>query len=132
MQVALPLLAAKDPELQSVIALEPVEHECPAVHSVHSVSLVRSIADENVPAVHGSAAEAPSGQYEPAMHCSQPVWPALPCCVPAAHGSHDGCPSEAVKLPGVHGVGSTAPVEHDEPVGQLVHSSLSPRSVALE
>ena len=68
------LFGATVPGLHAVGSAEPVEHAEPAGHAMQSSALViemfssRSVAFWCVPALHGSGADAPSGQYDPSSH----------------------------------------------------------------
>ena len=42
---------------------------------------------------------------------------------PSAQSLHVLCPAAAWNVPGLHGVWSAAPVEQDEPTGQITQSS---------
>ena len=48
------------------------------------------------------------------------VEPAAGRNVPAGHMSQDGCPVAFWKVPGLHGVGFAAPVEHEWPAGHTM------------
>ena len=50
------------PGAQGVGVVEPVAQDAPAVHVVHSAAAARPMVLENVPARHGSSADAPRGQ----------------------------------------------------------------------
>ena len=54
--------AAKLPALHSTDCVEPATQKEPAGQSVHSASSPRSVSAEKLPAGHGSAAAAPTGQ----------------------------------------------------------------------
>ena len=55
-------MAAKLPLGHGVCSVEPVAAKWPGVATVHSPAAVRSVAVENVPFSHGSAAAAPGSQ----------------------------------------------------------------------
>ena len=76
----------------------------------------------NRPEGHGSAADPPRGQYDPATHAEHDVCPAIPWYVPASHGSHTPCPGCGCTVPGLHSAGSAAPVEQKDPEGQTLQS----------
>ena len=61
-------MAVIEPGAQGVGAVEPVAHELPAGHSVHSPAVVRLVALEKEPARHGSTALAPLAQKPPPSH----------------------------------------------------------------
>ena len=63
------------PGEHGVGAVEPTPHALPAVQLVHSLLAASAALLEYVPAGHGSAADAPSSQYEPASQPMQPVAP---------------------------------------------------------
>ena len=56
------------PGLHSLCTSEPVEHEEPAGQVVHCPLLPSPEVLLNVPSEHGSGADAPASQYEPAAH----------------------------------------------------------------
>ena len=56
-------------------AVDPVEHDEPDGQSVHSAASVSPDAFENVPAKHGSSADAPEGQKLPPLHTLHAVAP---------------------------------------------------------
>ena len=78
------------------------------------------------PSKHGSAAEEPSAQNEPAMHVLHAVSPAPSWKVPLAHLSHEPWPFCGWIVPGLHSTGVAAPVEQKEP---SVHSRQSVSAV---
>lgn len=63
-----PVLTANVPGVHGACAVEPVAHDEPAGHTVHSAALVRLATSEYEPAGHGSSADAPSGQKLPPLH----------------------------------------------------------------
>ena len=72
---------------------------------------------------HGSAADAPSAQYEPATHSKHAVSPDASWYLPAAHLAHEPCSVLGCTVPGLHAVGSAAPVEQKAPAGHATQSS---------
>ena len=70
-------------------AAAPVEHAEPAGHIVHSAALVRLVAFEKVPALHGRAVDAPTGQKCPLKQIWHAVLLVLEVNVPPSHGWHD-------------------------------------------
>ena len=81
---------------------------------------------------HGSAADAPASQYEPATHSKHAVSPGPCWYLPASHLTHVRWFEAGCTVPGLHGVCSSEPVEHDEPAGQAVHWAAAPSPVMLE
>ena len=75
MHAAAPSNALYEPGAHGDGAIEPVEQLLPAVQLVQSDAAVRLVALEKVDAGQGSAAAAPSAQYDPARHCLQLVCP---------------------------------------------------------
>ena len=59
----------------------------------------------------------------PAVHGVHAPAPLVALNDPSAHSSHVLCPAAAWNVPGLHGVWSAAPVEQDEPTGQITQSS---------
>ena len=55
---------------------------------MHDNAVGRSVAFEKLPASHGRGDDAPSSQYEPASHGTQPVAFCLGWNEPGSHGSH--------------------------------------------
>ena len=76
---------------------------------MHWSSLPRSVDSEYVPSLHGSAAPAPVGQYEPGSQAKHPSSPSLAWYVPAAHLSHAPLPALGWTVPGLHLVCSVLP-----------------------
>ena len=64
-----------EPGLQQVGSAAPVEHEWPALHAVQLSACHRSVPLEYEPDGHGSGADAPSAQNEPATHAAHAVAP---------------------------------------------------------
>ena len=73
-------------------------------------ALVRLFELECVPALHGSAALAPAGQYEPASQGAHVCWPPLSWYVPAAQLTHTPLPPAGCTVPGLHFVCLVLPV----------------------
>ena len=109
------------PALHSLCVSEPVEHDEPAGHEVHWPSLPRPGVLLNDPSSHGNGALLPSSQYEPARHTKHSVSPLALMNLPASHLVQVPWPTNDCTVPGLHGVCSRAPVEHDEPAGHEVH-----------
>jgi len=63
-----------------------------------------------VPALHGSGADAPPGQYEPGVHGTHVCCPSCGCCKPAAHLVHAPMLLLGATVPGLHGVCIVLPV----------------------
>uniref|UniRef100_A0A7S0LAU4 Uncharacterized protein n=1 Tax=Coccolithus braarudii TaxID=221442 RepID=A0A7S0LAU4_9EUKA len=97
------------PGLHGVGAIEPVPHEWPSGHPEHSSATVKLVAPLKVLAGHGSAADAPIGQYAPASHGSHAVVLRSGWNVPPLHCEHSEARSSAEKLPGAHSVSGAAP-----------------------
>ena len=74
-QVAAPSAAAIVPAAHGVGTVLPVEHEWPALHAVQLSACHRSVPLEYEPDGHGSGADAPSAQNEPATHAAHAVMP---------------------------------------------------------
>ena len=112
------------PRLHSLYDSEPVEHDEPAGHVLHS-SLLRSPAVLlNVPSLHGRGALLPSSQYEPATHSKHAVWPLTFMNLPASHLSQLPLAASGCTVPGLHGVASTDPDGQKAPSGHSWQSSL--------
>ena len=67
--------AAIVPAAHGVGTVLPVEHEWPALHAVQLSACHRSVPLEYEPDGHGSGADAPSAQNEPATHAAHAVAP---------------------------------------------------------
>ena len=67
---------------------EPVEHDEPAGHSVHWPLLPSPLLLLKLPAAHGSGADAPASQYEPAAHSRHAVAPLALMNEPALQLAH--------------------------------------------
>ena len=91
------------PGLQGVCSVLPVGAKWPAVVSVHSLRLVRLVALEYEPLLHGSAALAPSGQYEPGSQAAHVCSPLSAWYVDG--GADGGIGAEAGEGGGVDGGG---------------------------
>ena len=81
----------------------------------------RLVALEKVPSSHGSAADAPGGQFDPGGHGSHAVPLLLGWKLPPSHGLHSALPEALATLPGAHGAGVDAPSAHDDPGGHASH-----------
>ena len=64
-----------------------------------------------MPALHGSAALAPSLQYEPGVHGLHVCWPSWSWKLPAAHLEHVPMPAVGATVPGLHLVCAVLPVD---------------------
>ena len=93
---------------------------------------MRWVALECEPSVHGSAAAAPSAQYEPGVHGSHTSWPGLAWKVPGSHLRHVPMFVLGATVPGPHGVCLVLPVDAKWPLSVGVHSAALVRLVALE
>ena len=76
-----------------------------------------------VPAGHGNAADAPDGQYAPALHSEQLVPFEKAWKVPPPQAVHSELLGEAANVPGAQEMGTTAPAEQLEPTGHGEHWS---------
>ena len=76
-----------------------------------------------MPSLHGSGADAPSGQYEPGAHTWHSVPPDAFMNLPAAQLSHLGCLLLGCTVPALHGVCAVLPVGAKWPASVAVHSS---------
>ena len=92
------------PGLHGLCVSEPVEHDEPAGQAVHWPSLPRPDVLLNDPSLHGSGADAPASQYEPAVHSKQDVSPCPDWYVPASHIAHVPCCAAGCSVPGLHGL----------------------------
>ena len=102
--VALELLAAKAPGLHRVGSSTPVEQAEPAGQAVHCPLLPRPGMLLKEPSRHGSGAEAPDSQNEPASHTKQAVLPLSFMNLPDSQLLHEGCLDSGCTVPGMHGV----------------------------
>ena len=109
------------PGLHSLCASEPVEHEEPAGQAVHWLAAARPGVLLKEPSVHGSGAEAPASQYEPATHSKHAVLPLSFMNLPATQSGQSFCPPSGCTVPGLQRVCTSEPVEHEEPEGQAEH-----------
>ena len=75
MQTPNPLTAAMVPAAHGVGVTLPVEHAWPTGHAVQLSACHKSVALEYLPATHGSGADAPSAQNDPATHAEHAVVP---------------------------------------------------------
>ena len=116
-------LGATVPGLHGVCLVLPVDAKWPLSVGVHSAALVRLVALECEPSLQGSAAAAPSAQYEPGVHGSLTSLPGLAWKVPASHLRHRPMLLLGATVPGLHILGCDAPPAHTLPAGQLKQSS---------
>ena len=85
------------PGLHSVGSAAPVEQNDPDGHATQSSSLVIDRLSAVIvpfwwrPDGHGSAADAPSAQYEPAVQSKHAVLPLSFMNLPATHLAHEPC-----------------------------------------
>ena len=125
--VAKPGPAAQVPGLQVAGTVAPVMHMEPRGQAEHSAAEARPVVPLKVPSLQGSGADAPSSQYAPGGHTKH--WLLLPLMfmnLPASHLSQVPCPAAGCTVPGLHSVGSAAPVEQKAPTG---HAKQSPTLV---
>ena len=76
-----------------------------------------------LPDAQGSGADAPTSQKEPAVHWKHAVAPLALMNVPAAQLVHEPCPAFGCTVPGLHSLGSAAPVEQKAPAAHSTQSS---------
>ena len=114
------------PALQSMGLRAPVLQKEPPGQALHWPSLPRPGVLLKEPSVHGSGAEAPASQYEPATHSKHAVWPLAFMNVPAPQLVQLPWLVAGCTVPGLHSVGSAAPVEQNDPDG---HTTQSPSLV---
>ena len=119
------------PAAQGEASTEPIVQNEPAGHAMHCSSDHRPTSLLREPDGHGSAADAPSSQYEPEMHSKQAVSPSSCWYLPASHLEHAPWAASGWTVPGLHAVCMREPVEHDEPEGQAVHWPPLPSPVLL-
>eukprot|EP00966_Prymnesium_polylepis_P144682 3341051-Prymnesium_polylepis.3 len=127
-----PPVCAIVPAAQAVCCTLPVGAKKPGSVGVHCAALVRLVALENEPCLHGSAADAPRGQKEPPSHLLHLVALGDDWYVPPAHLSHSLAPGAGATVPGEQGVGSADPLAHALPGGHSEHCAASDRPLALE
>ena len=95
----------------------------PALVGVHSAALARLVSAENLPVGHGSAAGAPSSQYEPGLHCSHAVAFDFDWKRPASQLIQFARPLMLPKLPALHVFGALLPPEHQLATGHALQSA---------
>ena len=94
-QVACSAVGWTVPGLQGIAMGAPVGQKCPVGHSSQSSALVIEMLSAAIvpfwcrPDGHGSAADAPASQYEPATHSKHAVSPGPDWYLPASHLAHD-------------------------------------------
>ena len=99
---------------------------------LHSSALVRFVALEYEPLMHGSGALAPRGQYEPGAQALHASWPGSSWNVPASHASHMPMLAIGATVPGLQGVCTVLPVDAKWPTSVGVQLAASLSDVALE
>jgi len=77
---------------------------------VQSPALARLVALEWVPSLHGSGADAPTGQNEPGVQGWQVMAPLAFMNVPASQSVHFAFFDSGCRVPGAQGVCSVLPV----------------------
>ena len=82
--------------------------------------------------MHGSAAAAPSAQYEPGVHGPHTSWPGVAWKVPASHLRHAPMLALGATVPGLHGVCCVLPVGAKWPAAVGVQSPALVRLVEVE
>ena len=97
------------PVAQGVGCVLPIDAKKPGMVGVHSAKLVRLVAVEYEPSLHGIAAAAPSMQYEPGVHGLHASWPYSSWNEPAAHLTHAPMLALGAIVPGLQAVGSLLP-----------------------
>ena len=120
---AAPSAALNEPGAHGDGAVEPVEQLLPAVQAVHSEAATRMVALEKVEAGQGSAAAAPSAQYDPAMHGLQLVCPSASWYVPAPHLVHASCCCASLYVPAAQGVAAALPTGQKVPSPHVSQSA---------
>ena len=85
--VAMLAIGATVPGLHLFCSALPVGAKLPFSDGVHSLGPVRLVEIEYVPFLHGSAALAPAGQYDPGSQASHVCSPSSAWNVPAAHST---------------------------------------------
>ena len=123
------------PGLHTVGSTVPVEQNEPAGHVRQSSALVMDRLSAAImafwkrPDGQGSAADAPSAQYEAGEQATHAVWPLCTWKRPAGQREHRAAP-EAATVPGLHSTGAMEPTAHALPAGQTLAphcaSELSP------
>ena len=88
-----------------------VEHDGPSGHAVHCSAKPRPSTLLKVPSWHGSAADAPSPQYEPATHSTHAVAPASAWYLPTAHLAHGPAAAVAAPCPDCTALASSLPLK---------------------
>ena len=109
------------PALQLIGASEPVEQKAPASHGVHCLLLTSPGVLLYEPSKHGSAADEPSAQNEPAKQEKHAVAPLAFMKEPPAHLSQESWPVAGCTVPGLHSAAASEPVEQNEPASHGVH-----------
>ena len=107
-------------------------HEDPFGQAVHSDAVARPSELEYVPARQGSCADAPRGQKLPIPQTVHAVEPDASWNSPAGHIAHSDWRVLDANVPGAHGVWAVEPTEHDDPGGQIVHSSAAVSPIISE
>ena len=97
--VPLPAPGWMVPGLHLVCIVLPVGAKWPTSVSVHSLVLVRLVETEYEPDAHGSAALAPSGQYEPGSQATHACSPSSAWYLPATHSPHKAAAEAAATKP---------------------------------
>ena len=87
---------------------------------------------EYVPSLHGSAALAPTRQYEPGSQATQVFSPSPAWYLPAVHLLHVPLPASGWTVPGLHSVCFVLPTGEKWPASDGLQSAAAPRSVLLE
>ena len=105
-------------------ALDPVGAHSPCFTLTHSASLARPVLPLHVPPGQGVGALEPAvPQYEAMEQAQQAVAPVPFWKPPGKQPMHEAWPFAGCAVPGLHGVGSTAPVAHEAPGGHSRQSS---------
>ena len=71
--------------------------------------------------MHGSAAAAPSAQYEPRVHGPHTSWPGSAWKVPASHLVHAPTLALGATVPALQGICCVLPVGEKWPASAAVH-----------
>ena len=109
------------PRLHGIGCVAPVLQLLPGGQCLQPASEVSPKDDEKRPDGHGSAADAPSTQYEAASHATHAVLPPFSWYVPAAHLLHEPCSVAFCTVPALHGVGCE--VVKSTPTSQVFRGS---------
>ena len=111
------VFGATVPGLHGVGSAAPVPQKCPRSHRMQSSALVIGIFSNSIEAFwkvpwrHGSAAAAPSAQYDPGVHGSHTKCFSFSWNLPASHLLRVPMLVLGATVPGLHGVCLMLPVD---------------------